>query len=128
MNTHQFKSSAFAAAIFLVVSWTRAQTAGELDTSFGCTGMVNPVLEGGKFEVRGVAVQSDGRIVAAGVFEDASRRSCFAVVRYELDGCRDLSFGGTGTVTTHIGTHDEAHCVAVQRDGTVPGRPHDHWI
>src|SRR5438046_2609293 len=119
MRTHQLKSTAFATAIFLIASWARAQTAGELDTSFGGTGMVSPVLNGGKIEIHSVAMQSDGRIVAAGAFADASRRSCFAVVRYHLNGSPDISFAGTGSVTTTIGTHDEARCVAIQRDGKI---------
>src|SRR5262249_35079988 len=44
----------------------------------------------------------------------------FAVVRYNLDGSLDESFGGSGKVTTDLGSlYDEAFDVLVQPDGKI---------
>src|SRR5262249_5801016 len=44
----------------------------------------------------------------------------FAVVRYNLDGTLDKSFGGSGKVTTDLGSlYDEAFDVLVQPDGKI---------
>src|SRR5262249_41395485 len=44
----------------------------------------------------------------------------FAVVRYNLDGSLDKSFGGSGKVTTDLGSlYDEAFDVLLQPDGKI---------
>jgi uncharacterized delta-60 repeat protein len=53
-----------------------------------------------------VAVQANGRIVAAGwegVRLPATDRSNFALIRYLTGGRLDASFGGDGTVATTFG-------------------------
>lgn len=87
-----------------------AQVAGDLDISFGTDGITftdfgpNP---GGLYSTDspyGIAVQSDGKIVAAGTaLTDETR--VFALSRYFLDGTIDSSFGFNGLVKagTEIG-------------------------
>jgi uncharacterized delta-60 repeat protein len=75
---------------------TRYNPNGALDTSFGNGGMVN--TKGLNLGVA-VAVQPDGKIVAAG---DASR-SAVGLARYNTDGSLDSTFGTGGIVTTQIG-------------------------
>lgn len=66
-----------------------------------------------------VALQADGRIVAAGYAGGAA--SDFAVARYLPDGSLDTSFGsaGSGKVTTHLGSVDRATAIAIQPDGAI---------
>jgi uncharacterized delta-60 repeat protein len=102
---------------------------GSLDSSFGYAGtLVTPVSPGGS-EARGVAVQPDGKILAAGTaFASGPMDDHFAVVRYNLDGSLDSSFGSGGVATadfgalldpTHPAPFDRATGVAVQTDGKI---------
>ena len=52
-----------------------------------------------------MAVQGDGKILVAGHIDDVGNYDYdFALVRYNADGSLDTSFGGTGKVTTAIGS------------------------
>lgn len=66
-----------------------------------------------------VAIQPDGKIVAAGYANGAS--SDFAVVRYLDDGRLDGTFGaaGTGKVTIDLGSVDRAAALVLQPDGAI---------
>jgi uncharacterized delta-60 repeat protein len=67
-----------------------------------------------------VAIQADGRIVAAGKSYNGSDDD-FAVSRFNADGTPDSIFGGgDGMVTTDIlGSHDIANDVVLQPDGKI---------
>src|SRR5262249_17951851 len=75
----------------------RYNTRGSLDTSFGSAGKVTTDFAGGPDRAFGLAIQSDGKIVAAGY---AGFR--FALVRYSTDGSLDAGFGIGGKVTTYF--------------------------
>ena len=67
-----------------------------------------------------VAIQTDGKIVAAGYSYNGSGNADFALVRYNTDGTLDTSFGSGGKVTTPIGSgHDLGYSVAIQMDGKI---------
>ncbi len=92
---------------------------GTLDTSFNGTGKVTTPVGTSSSAAASVALQSDGKIVAAGEV-DVGANTQFAVVRYNTDGTLDTSFNGTGIVTTPIGsTFDEALSVASQPDNKI---------
>jgi uncharacterized delta-60 repeat protein len=96
----------------------RIQTEGTLDTEFGGTGTVITSI-GSSSRARGVAVQADGKIVAAGEASTGSA-SDFAVARFRLDGTPDTSFGGTGKIMTPVSSGtDVGHALAVQSDGKI---------
>jgi uncharacterized delta-60 repeat protein len=66
----------------------------------------------------GVAIQSDGKIVAAGRAGGSGGR--FALVRYNPDGSLDATFSGDGKVTTNFTAGDDvALGVAIQADGKI---------
>jgi uncharacterized delta-60 repeat protein len=89
---------------------------GHLDVAFGGDGRVTTSL-GASAEARAVAVQADGRIIAAGDEGDHAR---FALARYGTDGRLDRRFGGDGTVTTRIWRGGAfADAVAIQPDGRI---------
>jgi uncharacterized delta-60 repeat protein len=66
----------------------------------------------------GVAIRSDGKIVAVGR-SFAPGRTAFAVARYNTNGTLDTTFGTGGKATTSfVGSSvDQAFSVAIQPDG-----------
>src|SRR5262245_9420003 len=78
-------------------------SAGALDPTFGSGGLVvstsNTSTANGA-ELYAVALQPDGRIVAAGGDSTAATGEDFAVLRYNSNGSLDTTFGGTGKFTT----------------------------
>ena len=76
---------------------------GDLDPSFGTGGTVTTPVG----YASAVALQGDGKIVAAG-HTDAGTRGAFALARYNPNGSLDATFGRGGTVTTAFGTSYDA--------------------
>lgn len=96
---------------------------GTLDTSFGSSGRVTTDFGGGNDEIMAVAIQTDGKIVAAGFANGGPTGNDFALARYNADGKPDTSFGtgSTGTVTTDFGDSgdDRAKAIVIQSDGKI---------
>src|SRR5262249_4483192 len=92
------------------------------DTSFGTGGKVTTAFLGQGFsfaEANSVAVQPDGKIVAAGNAAVAGGFD-FALARYDSNGTLDASFRTGGQLTTDFaGANDQADSVAVQPDGKI---------
>jgi len=97
----------------------RYETDGSLDSSFGTDGIVTTDI-GTQYEhIRSIALQTDGKIVAAGNSYNGSNDD-FTLVRYNIDGSLDSNFGTSGIVTTPIGNnHDRVESVAIQTDGKI---------
>ncbi|MFZ4765898.1 MAG: choice-of-anchor D domain-containing protein, partial [Roseimicrobium sp.] len=93
---------------------------GSLDASFGVNGKVSTDLGNGSLDqASAVAVQADGKIVAAGFAQGGSNEDV-ALVRYLSDGTLDTSFGTGGKVLTPVGSSDDrAAAVVVQPDGKI---------
>jgi uncharacterized delta-60 repeat protein len=98
---------------------------GSLDASFGTQGTVLTAI-GISAYVQGLAVQSDGKIIAVGE-ASANSTSNFVVVRYTTDGHLDSSFGtnGSGYVITQVlvpgastSLNQSAQAVAIQGTGS----------
>ncbi|HUO74585.1 MAG TPA: Calx-beta domain-containing protein [Solirubrobacteraceae bacterium] len=93
---------------------------GQPNPAFGTGGIVRSDLFGRDDVANAVAVQPDGKIVAAGLAETTPSNFDFALVRYNPDGTLDHSFGGDGIVTTDLGTfHDGITDIALQPDGKI---------
>ena len=93
---------------------------GSLDPTFHGDGTVIPNVTPHADIAYGVAIDSDGRIVAAGTAGDGGPAPRFGTVRSLADGTPDPTFGGDGTVTTNLtSSFDSAWGVAVQSDGSV---------
>ncbi|MFE2913984.1 calcium-binding protein [Kitasatospora indigofera] len=97
----------------------RYNTLGGLDAGFGTGGTVLTDFGGGADAVHAVAVQADGRIVAAGHTGNSVGNYDFALARYNVNGSPDTGFGTGGRVTTDFGAFDSANGVAVQADGRI---------
>jgi uncharacterized delta-60 repeat protein len=97
----------------------RYTPAGVLDASFDTDGMVTTAIGSGQDVAKAIAIQSDGKIVAAGFSYNGSNND-FAVARYNNDGSLDTSFDSDGMVTTPVGSGlDEAYSIAIQSDGKI---------
>jgi uncharacterized delta-60 repeat protein len=95
---------------------------GDLDPSFGTDGIVVTEFEGGPASAVAVAVQPDGKIVAAGRADGvlSLTDTNFGLVRYNQDGSLDPAFGTGGKVLTDFGTvNDQANGMAIQSDGKI---------
>jgi len=97
---------------------------GTLDTSFGDGGIVTTIFPAGSY-ASDVALQADGKIIAAGTFfvdfnPGESSDTDFALARYNPDGTPDVTFGNGGQVTTDfLGFEDDAFSVLIQPDGKI---------
>ena len=110
---------------FLIARFTTDNT---LDTSFGDGGKVltrvTPVYPTFQLEssaIKALAVQADGKIIAAGFAYQNTNYLSFTLVRYNPDGSLDTTFGtnGTGIVYTDLGGRSQITAMAVQPDGEI---------
>lgn len=102
----------------------RYNTDGSLDSTFDGDGLVTTSIGPGTNSdaAHAVAVQSDGRIVAAGYANMFGSGPDFALARYNTDGSLDSTFDGDGKVTTAVATgtnSDIAYALAIQPDGRI---------
>jgi uncharacterized delta-60 repeat protein len=110
-----------AAALAVAVASPSVAAPGRLDAAFGNGGTVVTEFPSSYSGARALAVQPDGRVVAAGfAHTDDSILSDFALTRYDARGVADPTFGDGGRVRTDFGGRfDEALAVAVQPDGRI---------
>lgn len=93
---------------------------GRLDESFGRNGLVTTSLGSGDDRIYAIALQDDGKIVAAGRSENEVTGVDFTLARYQVDGSIDKHFGLNGIVKTALGVGtDLAHAIAIQEDGKI---------
>jgi uncharacterized delta-60 repeat protein len=102
----------------------RYRADGTLDTTFDGDGRKRLSLGPRVEEIRAVAVQPDGKILAGGFHFPDTKISVFALVRFNPDGSVDTSFGGgDGIVTTPIGggeyARNELRAIVVLPDGKI---------
>ncbi|XIE80567.1 calcium-binding protein [Streptomyces sp. SBR177] len=103
------------------VALLRYQADGTPDTGFGTAGRTSVGFPGDGGAANDLALQTDGRIVVAGIADDpnSAEANDFGVARFTTTGAPDTSFGGDGFVVTGFGDYDEARAVLVQPDGKV---------
>jgi uncharacterized delta-60 repeat protein len=92
---------------------------GSLDTSFGVNGKVITTVDSNYSDaVTQLAIQSDGKIVAAG-FTSFETNTKMAVVRYLSNGNIDINFGINGINVITDGFGGKNCSVAVQTDNKI---------
>lgn len=93
---------------------------GSLDTTFGMQGKITTDFSERADIASAVAIQSDGKIIAAGQAGLQPKSFSFALVRYNPDGSLDTGFGIGGKVITDLsGPAEGALAVAIQSDGGI---------
>jgi uncharacterized delta-60 repeat protein len=98
---------------------SRFNSDGAPDNSFDGDGYVITDFGSPEEEIRSVAIQTDGKIVATGytVLAGSTR---IALARYDVNGTLDNSFDGDGMLTASFGTtNDIGGGVAIQADGKI---------
>jgi uncharacterized delta-60 repeat protein len=92
---------------------------GAPDPAFGGDGIVTTAFADNATAFA-VAEQADGKLVAVGMGLTGIEKD-FVIVRYEVDGDPDPTFGGgDGIVTFDLaGNDDEAHAIVVEPGGTL---------
>ncbi|HET8676489.1 MAG TPA: hypothetical protein VFO63_11915, partial [Blastocatellia bacterium] len=110
----------FATLLFWPSPGRVLAAAGDLDTTFGNGGKVTTDFFGLLNEASDIALQPDGKIIAAGYTQTFTTDDDFALVRYNTDGSLDTTFASGGTLTTDFfGGSDQVNAVALQPDGKI---------
>jgi len=93
---------------------------GKLDSSFGINGII--IYDFGKTEaVRDMQVQSDGKILLAGIWEDedAGTLNNPLLLRCLPDGTLDQSFANSGVNFIAYDKETDLHALTIQPDGKI---------
>jgi uncharacterized delta-60 repeat protein len=97
----------------------RYNSDGSPDSSFSNDGQLTTAIGAGMDYVNSVVIQSDGKIVVAGMSESPTFWD-FALARYSADGTLDSTFNADGKLTTDFAGHmDHASSMAIQSDGKI---------
>lgn len=100
----------------------RYDSTGTLDPSFGTGGITTMSLGTAWDHVHALAIQPDGKLVAVAEvrnLDDWDDRA-FTLLRFEIDGTLDGSFGSGGIAVHDVGDDaDILHDVALQPDGKM---------
>ena len=122
----KYKLSTISASIILFFALPLASFSqdGSLDNTFGVNGIVTTSIGnlGSENSLNGIAIQDDGKIVAAGYSYNyfSTPQQVFALTRYNTNGSLDNTFHSDGIVTTSIGTSSsQANGIAIQTDGKI---------
>ena len=92
---------------------------GSLDKSFDTDGFVTTAISGSNVRAYSVALQNDGKILAAGS-SSIGVTEVMILVRYNINGSLDTSFNHTGILTSAIGAvFTEVYAIAIQKDGKI---------
>ena len=95
----------------------RLMADGTPDTTFAVGGAA--ILEGGDYYFYDLAVQPDGKIIAAGTSLINVISSDTLVARFNADGTLDTTFASDGVFELNLGGRDRAEAVALQTDGKI---------
>jgi uncharacterized delta-60 repeat protein len=97
----------------------RYNSNGSLDTTFNSDGIATIDFAMGNDAAYSVAIQSDGKIIAAG-YADLGGQVVFAIIRLNSNGSLDTTFDSDGKVSTSFGSfYDAATSVVIQNDGKI---------
>lgn len=106
------------------VALARYNSDGSLDDSFGLDGKVLTAIGNREDKAYAVALQFDGKIIVAGEYNNSPNHNYsdndWVVLRYNINGTLDNSFGLYGKAITSFGSSEEAaYCIALQSDGKI---------
>ncbi len=110
----------------------RYNSDGSLDTDFGVGGFAVTDIGISNDVATAVAIQSDGKIVAAGYTNYTNSNSGYdewALIRYNSDGSLDATFGNGGIALADFGSssgNGHANAMAIQPDGKIVAAGYAH--
>lgn len=98
---------------------TRFNADGSFDTTFGTSSGITLATGGGPGNeiFDGVAIQSDGKIVAAGTGGGGGQH--FKTIRFTPDGLIDTAFGVSGVATANFGGSESVNSVYIHTGGSI---------
>src|SRR5215471_9825548 len=97
----------------------RYNTDGSLDPNFGSGGKVTTDFFHDDDSLNAIAIQPDGKIVAAGSASRPGQGPQFALARYNPDGSLDSSFGSAGKTTTDFPGQNVAYAIDLAAGGKI---------
>lgn len=104
------------------VAIVRYNSDGTLDETFGSSGIVlTPIVSEDDYSYDvSLKIQPDGKILVAGSTIN-SNHDVFLIMRYDINGILDLSFGSDGKVLTTLGEHfdNNPNAIEIQTDGKI---------
>ena len=93
---------------------------GTPDPDFGYAGVTSDTIQPYYSTINALALQGDGKIVAAGWTDREGRPHALAVARYRTNGRLDTSFSGDGAAVVGLGKDQDSSLLAVTtRDGRI---------
>lgn len=93
---------------------------GTLDAGFGAGGKVTTGISSGDDTANALALQPDGRLIAAGACLRSGVNFDFCLARYNSNGTLDSTFGAGGVVSTPVGDFATgAKALVIQPDGMI---------
>ncbi len=96
----------------------RYNTDGSLDNTFGLEGKLISGLNNLGSEAWSLAIQNNGKIIVGGSF-GSTDDSNFGLIRYNIDGSIDKSFGINGIAITDVDSSDEIRAIAIRPNGKI---------
>lgn len=108
-NTSSSKSS---------IAVMRYDTSGVLDNNFGNNGIVTTTIGNFSNRAESVIIQSDGKILVGGSFENTINQD-FVVLRYNESGSIDSTFHFDGMAITNFYQTDYGLSLAIQNDNKI---------
>ncbi|CAG5068792.1 hypothetical protein DYBT9623_01524 [Dyadobacter sp. CECT 9623] len=105
--------------IFVISARVLAQS-GTLDPTFGNGGKVITDIDHFRNATNSAVIQPDGKLVVVGYSSEFPQTGYFCIMRYNVDGSLDLSFGQDGIVRTILGPDEDwAYAAVLQPDGKI---------
>src|SRR5437660_7001475 len=90
-------------AIFLSFALSVRAAPGDLDTTFGASGVATLPVGTSIEQIYGLALQADGKLIAVGrTGTEYDLSHAIALARYNIDGTLDASFGSGGLVAQRV--------------------------
>ncbi|MEZ4740525.1 MAG: delta-60 repeat domain-containing protein [Flavobacteriales bacterium] len=90
-----------------------------MDPTFGSEGIATLEVPFHGSDLKAMAVQPDGKIVAVGFIRMGSQNADLLLCRYNTNGTLDGSFGTAGLVRHNLYNEDAFWAVALQADGKI---------
>jgi uncharacterized delta-60 repeat protein len=106
----------------------RYKTNGALDIDFSSDGRKTTDFAGNSDLIKGLAIQPNDKILAAGSVEPSGSEADIAVARYMPGGSIDGNFGNGGVASKDVDDFDRGEDVVIQPDGKIVVSGYDNLI